>query len=62
MPKIKSRKAAQKRFKLTKSGKVIRRKQNARHLRSAKSKAHQRRLKEPAVLSDKFAKKIKRML
>jgi len=43
MPKIKTRKIAAKRFKLTKTGKVLHRTKGARHLRSNKNKTRQRR-------------------
>lgn len=62
MPKAKTRKAAQKRFKITKTGKVMRGRQYGRHLRSKKTKSQSRRHKEPAKVTGKFAKTIKRML
>jgi large subunit ribosomal protein L35 len=62
MPKIKVKKAAAKRFKVTKTGKVMHGKQFGGHLKPGKSKSRQRRLKEPAELTGKFAKKIKQML
>lgn len=62
MYKIKTKSGASKRFKITKTGKIIRRHQNARHLRAAKSKAHIRRMKEPDVISRGFAKSIKAMI
>lgn len=61
MGKIKVRKAATKRFKITKNGKVIFGHQYGGHLKLHKSKRRQRRLKEPGVLTGAFAKKIKRM-
>jgi len=51
-----------KRFKVTKTGKVMFSHQNAGHLKKNKSKTQQRRAKEPGVLSKPFAKKVKRML
>lgn len=62
MPKQKTRKGAAKRFKVTKTGKVMRGRQYGRHLRRKKSKSAKRRHVEPAVVKGKFAKKIKRML
>lgn len=62
MPKAKTRKAAQKRFKITKTGKVMRGHQNSSHLKSKKSKSQKRRHKEPAQLKGKQAQMIKRML
>lgn len=62
MPKVKTRKAARKRFKITKTGKVIRGRQYGRHLKEKKSKRRSRRQREPAELVGKQAKTIKRML
>ncbi len=60
MPKLKTRKIAAKRFKVTKTGKVIHRTKGARHLRRKKSKARQRRQDAPKVLTNtKFATMIK---
>ena len=60
--KQKTRKGAAKRFKITASGKVLRRKQNMRHLRSNKSKKAKRAYKLPVEVKGKWAKKIKKML
>ncbi len=60
--KLKTKKAAAKRFKVTKTGKVIFRHQYRSHLRMKKSKSRLRRQKEPGVLTGEFAKKIKLML
>lgn len=43
MPKVKTKKIVSKRFKITKTGKVLHRSQGRRHIRRKKSKAHQRR-------------------
>lgn len=58
--KVKS--AVAKRFKVTKTGKVMHGKQFGGHLKLGKSKRRLRRLKEPAELKGEFAKKIKQML
>lgn len=60
--KTKTRKAAAKRFKVTKNGKVMHRSQNLRHLRTVKGKRNQRRLKLMKELPGKFASKIKKMM
>ena len=60
--KKKVRKAVSRRFKVTKTGKVMFSHQNAGHLKKNKSKTQQRRAKEPGKLSKPFAKKVKRML
>ncbi len=60
--KHKTRTSAALRFKITKTGKVMRRAQNMRHLRRKKSKSTIRRYKVPKEVKGKFAIKIKRML
>lgn len=60
--KQKTRKTAVKRFKITATGKVMRRSQNMRHLRRKKSKGAIRRAAVPQQVTGKFAKKIKQML
>lgn len=62
MPKMKTRKVVAKRFKITATGKIMRRKQNSRHLRANKSKKAIRAYRVPVEVKGKFAKKIKRML
>ncbi len=60
--KIKTRKIVTKRFKVTATGKIIRRAQNMRHLRRRKSKKQIRAYKVPKVITGKMAKKIRQML
>ena len=60
--KQKTRKGVAKRFKITGSGKVLRRHQNMRHLRSNKSKKTKRNYRQNVEVTGKFARKIKRML
>jgi ribosomal protein L35 len=60
--KKKIRKSVSKRFKITKTGKVIFSHQYAGHLKIGKSKRRQRRQKEPGQLHGRFARKIKQML
>lgn len=60
--KQKTRKGAAKRFKITATGKVLRRTQNFRHLRRKKSKKAIRASRIPTEVTGKFARKIKRML
>lgn len=62
MPKQKTRKIVAKRFKITATGKVMRRRQNSRHLRVNKSKKAIRKYRVPVEVKGKWAKKIKRML
>lgn len=60
--KQKTRKGASKRFKITATGKVLRRSQNMRHLRRNKSKKAIRAYRVPVEVTGKWAKKIKQML
>ncbi len=62
MNKLKTRKSAAKRFKITATGKVTFRHQMAGHLRRKKSASNLRRKAVPGVMSGKFAKKIKMMV
>jgi large subunit ribosomal protein L35 len=62
MPKKKIKNSVKKRFKVTKTGKVMHGRQYAGHLKLHKSKSRIRRGKEPAQLTGEFAKKIKQML
>lgn len=63
MPKIKTNKIVKKRFKITKTGKVVHRTKGARHLRRKKSKSRQRRQDSPQTLTNtKFITTIKRLL
>lgn len=62
MGKMKTRKGVAKRFKITKTGKVLHGSQNRSHLRSQKSKSNRRRLKEPGHVAPQFAKKVKQMV
>ncbi len=60
--KHKTRKTVIKRFKITGTGKVMRRSQGMRHLRRRKGKALQRRYAIPVEIKGRWAKKIKQML
>ncbi|MEK7556343.1 MAG: bL35 family ribosomal protein [Patescibacteria group bacterium] len=62
MAKQKVRSIVAKRFKITATGKVLRRSQNMRHLRRRKSKKVIRRYKRPQQVTGKMATKIKQML
>lgn len=62
MPKAKTKKAAAKRFTVTKTGKVLRGRQNTRHLRLHKSKTQIHRYGSRAEVTGEFAKTIKKML
>lgn len=60
--KKKIKRSVARRFKVTKTGKVMFSHQYKSHLKASKSKRRIRRQKEPGVLSKSFAKKIKKML
>lgn len=60
--KQKTDKSAKRRFKVTASGKVLRRSQHTRHLQSNKSKKTQRALKQENLVEGKMKKKILQML
>lgn len=62
MPKRKVRKSVSKRFKITKTGKVMFAHHYSGHLKLHKSKSRLRRQKEPGMMEGEFAKKIKQML
>jgi len=62
MPKQKTRKSITKRFKITKSGKVLRRQGFKRHLNVKKSSRHKRRLRRIVETKKVYAKKIKKVL
>lgn len=62
MPKQKSRKSVLKRFRLTKTGKVLRRGMFNRHLKAGKSKKRQRKQKVWKVVPKGFAKKIRKVI
>ena len=60
--KKKVKKSVSRRFKVTKTGKVMFSHQYKSHLKLHKSKSRVRRLKEPGILNGKFARKIRQML
>lgn len=62
MAKQKTRKSAAKRFRLTKTGKVLRGHQHSSHLKRKKSKSQKRRTKKLTELRGRFKRKIKKML
>jgi len=62
MPKKKTNKAAAKRFRLTKSGKVKYGRCGSRHLMSSKTRKRKRSLRAGGVLDDVENKRIARLL
>ncbi|MFH1540612.1 MAG: 50S ribosomal protein L35 [Elusimicrobiota bacterium] len=62
MPKLKSHSGAKKRFFLTATGKIKRKKQGARHILTGKSPNRMRHLKKAATLNKVDTKMIKTIL
>lgn len=62
MPKQKTKKAAFKRFKITKSGKILRGRQLAGHLKSAKSHSAKSRYKKVAYVSKPEETTVERLM
>lgn len=60
--KKKIKRSVARRFKVTKTGKVMFGHQYTSHLKLHKSKKRQRRQKEPAQMKGRFAIKIKKLL
>ncbi len=62
MPKIKTRRAAAKRFEVTGSGKFKRRRQNLRHILTKKSAKRKMRLGQSTLVDSTNEKAVRRML
>jgi len=62
MPKLKTRKAVAKRFKLTKKGKVKRTQAGRSHILTKKTRARKRHLRKGVIVSKSFLRKVKRQL
>jgi len=62
MPKMKTRKAAAKRYKVTGTGKIAFKKQGLRHILTKKSSKRKMNLRHQGILSDVEAKRAKEML
>jgi large subunit ribosomal protein L35 len=62
VPKLKTNKTASKRFKVTGSGKLRRRKARATHLRRRKSKRAKRELRRDVPVSQPDRKRMRRIL
>ncbi len=62
MPKLKTKRGAAKRFKLTASGKVKRRRGYLRHILTHKTRKQKRRLGKPQLVDPTNEKAIKRLL
>jgi len=62
MPKIKTHRGAAKRFKVTGTGKIIKRSCNKSHLLTGKPAKRMRRLRKPSLVSDVEYDKIKKLI
>jgi large subunit ribosomal protein L35 len=62
MPKIKTHKGASKRFKITGSGKIVRKKAFTSHILTKKNAKRKRRLGNEIEVSAADTKKVKRLL
>ena len=62
MPKIKTLSSAKKRFKVTGSGKIKRRKAFKSHILTKKSKKRKRRLSKSALVDKTEVKRVRKML
>ncbi|UCF79263.1 MAG: 50S ribosomal protein L35 [Candidatus Eiseniibacteriota bacterium] len=62
MPKQKSTRGAKKRFRVTGSGKIMRRRACAGHKLTKKSRKQKRRLSKPTVVSKRDRGRIRRMI
>ncbi|NIO08330.1 MAG: 50S ribosomal protein L35 [Deltaproteobacteria bacterium] len=62
MPKIKTNRAAAKRFKVTASGRIKRSRGFKSHLLSSKGRKRKRRLRQAAMVSDRETKVIRKLI
>lgn len=62
MPKQKTHSGTKDRFRVTRTGKVLHRRQNKNHILEKKSAQRKRRLSRDGELSGKDARNVKRML
>ncbi|MBN1698392.1 MAG: 50S ribosomal protein L35 [Spirochaetales bacterium] len=62
MPKMKTRKSAAKRYKLTGKGKIKYKKQGLRHILTKKTSKRKRHLRQSHILNPVEAKRIKKLL
>ncbi len=62
MPKMKTRRSAAKRFKLTGTGKLKRNKANHRHMLIRRPKTAKRKMRQSTIVAPAEAKRVRRML
>lgn len=61
MPKVKTKKAIKKRFKVTGTGKLVRTKQGRRHILTKKTSKRKRQLKKSTIMDESYAKLYTRL-
>ena len=62
MPKIKTNRAAAKRFKTTGSGKIARNKAYSSHILTKKTRKRKRRLRQASIMESTEARRVQQML
>jgi large subunit ribosomal protein L35 len=62
MPKLKSNRGARKRFRVTKSGKILRKKAFKSHILTKKTAKRKRQLRKAGLVSAANKKRVRRML
>ena len=62
MPKMKTRKCVAKRFKITKSGKIMRTQAGRSHILTKKSRKRKRHLRHKVLVVGGFLRKLKKQL
>ena len=62
MPKLKTNKSVQKRFRKTKSGKFMKMRAGKRHLNMSKSTNRKRHLRESDLVSTGMSKQLRRLM
>ncbi|HCT91459.1 MAG TPA: 50S ribosomal protein L35 [Lachnospiraceae bacterium] len=62
MPKMKTSRAAAKRFKVTGTGKLVRNKAYKSHILTKKSPKRKRNLRKPAIMDETNVKNMKKIL
>ena len=62
MPKMKTHRGAAKRFKLTASGKIVRRRSLKQHILTSKTTKRKWRLRQPDLISAADKRKVQRLL
>ena len=62
MPKMKTRRSAKKRYKVTGTGKIMFKKQGLRHILTKKTTKRKRNLRAAGILDESEARKVRVML